>query len=68
MSYYDYDHFWTPDEVCGNKDRPVETKKISSHIKQFLTEMWNEVFFRKNEESNSISSNVQDEVDSIIDS
>ena len=64
MSYYDYDHFWTPDEVCGQKDKPVETKKISSHMKQFLTKMRNEIFFRKNGESD----NTQDRIDSELDS
>ena len=67
MSYYDYEHFWTPDEVCGQKNEPVETTKLSSHMKQFLTKMWHEVFFRKDGESNSISSTVQDEIDSRID-
>ncbi len=64
MSYYDYDHFWTPDEVCGQKDKPMETTKISSHMKQFLTKTWNEIFFRKNGESN----NTQDRIDSELDS
>ena len=51
MSYYDYEHFWAPHEVCGQKSTTVETQKLSSRIKQFLTQTWDKVFARKSLDS-----------------
>ena len=63
MSYYDYDHFWAPHEVCGQKNKPVKTQARSLHIKQFLTQTWNKLLLRKNRSSDSIdSSTIQDEI------
>lgn len=63
MSYYDYDHFWAPHEVCGQKSKTIETQKLSSRIKQFLAQTWDEVFLRKSWDSDSIdSSTIQDKI------
>ena len=56
MSYYDYDHFWAPHEVCGQKSKAVETQKLSSRLKQFLAYAWNKVFLRKSWQSDNINS------------
>ena len=63
MSYYDYDHFWAPHEVCGQKNPTVENQKLWSRLKQFLTRTRNELFSRKSWESDSIDgSTIKDEI------
>lgn len=35
MSYYDFnDHFWTPQEVCGQKSAIIERKKPDFSLKK----------------------------------
>ena len=64
MSYYDYDHFWAPHEVCGQKSETVENQKLSSRIKEIWTQTWDEVFARKSWESNRLdNSNIQDKIE-----
>ena len=43
MSYYDFEHFWSPKQVCGQKSSPQvkikKTKRIKHKIKQFVGEL-----------------------------
>ena len=55
MSYYDYDHFWAPNEVCGQKRENVEDQKLLLRLKELSIQIWDEVFPKKNLESDDIN-------------
>ena len=42
MSYYDYDHFWAPHEVCGQKDKTVKHQKLLPRFKTLFIQIRNE--------------------------
>ena len=55
MSYYDYDHFWAPNEVCGQKRETVEDQKLLLRLKELSIQIWDEVFPKKNLKSEDIN-------------
>ena len=49
MSYYDFEHFWEPDRVCGHKTTPESTPDdLSSLVKSSLVDVWHQILDRLN--------------------
>ena len=44
MSYYDFEHFWSPEQVCGQKSSPQSKIKTTTKIKKFIGELLGQDF------------------------
>jgi hypothetical protein len=47
MSYYDFDRFWEPERVCGQKDVEQIPKSKWAAIKEFWQKNFPEIFDRR---------------------
>ena len=39
MSYYDFEHFWSPKQVCAQKSPPKSKIKTTTKIKKLIGEL-----------------------------
>jgi hypothetical protein len=49
MSYYDFDHFWESNRVCGQKKLAAIPKTKWMYIKEFWQQILDDIFDRSKE-------------------